>query len=240
VIVRRLHPSPQIEFDLATEGGVATLAGNYTPPLKRWLRINLIASVNGAAAGDDGTSNSLTNRVDRRILGTIRRLADVVLVGAGSVRAEGYVLPRTAPLAIITGKGDLSGHRIPADVPAGRLMVLCPSRAVAMVTSTLGSATATIIALDDSPEPGLLDVAEAIAALRERGFESIVCEGGPLLAAQLINHDLVDEVCLTTSPQLSPAPLPVLSGLSSTRSLQLTQLFSDESSYLFARWALTR
>ena len=65
----------------------------YAPRAPDWLRLNLVASVSGSAAGTDGTSESLTSRADRRILGVIRELADVVLVGANSVRAEGYRCP---------------------------------------------------------------------------------------------------------------------------------------------------
>lgn len=243
MIVRRLHPGPFDEFDADTDEGRAALKSLYSTPNERWLRINLIASVNGAAAGDDGTSGSLTNRVDRRILGTIRRAADIVLVGAASVRAEGYFLPKTAPLVIITGSGDLTGHQIPDDVPTGRVIVLCPSTAVSVVRSTLTAAHVSVLELDPAvldPAVGSrnLNLAEVVDALHRQGHDSIVCEGGPMLAAQLLSAQLVDEVCLSTSPQISSASLPVLPRLVANHQLQLHQLLSDTDGHLFARWTV--
>lgn len=238
MILRRLLPEPFIEFDLESTEGRTALESLYAVPESTWLRLNLIASVNGYAAGDDGTSESLTNRVDRRILGTIRRLADTVLVGAQSVRAEGYFVPKTATLAILTGSGDLSGHQIPSDVPEGKVIVLCPTTAVAMVNSTLDVQHATIIELPATAGTSSLDLGDAIVSLHELGHRNIVCEGGPTLAGQLIESGLVNEICLSTSPQLSAATIPVLPGLSSSLPLRLVHLLSDPDGHLFARWQL--
>src|SRR5690606_35852114 len=106
VIVTRLHPSPHAHVDTTSPHATDTLVQWYHPPRYVWLRTNLVASANGSAAGSDGTSETLTAGADRRILGIIRRIADTVLVGAESVRAEGYVMPRTAKLVIVTASGD--------------------------------------------------------------------------------------------------------------------------------------
>lgn len=230
----RLLPAPRAAFDLEAPDAPGLLDGLYRPPRARWLRLNLIASVNGSVTGADGTSQSLTNRTDRRILGAIRRAAGLVLVGASSVRTEGYLLPRSASLAIMTGSGDLSGHRIPADVAPGRVVVLCPPEARAAVTSSLGGAAATILEL----EGPRLDPSAAVEALRELGHEGIVCEGGPSLASQLLDAGLVDELCLSTSPRLAPLGTPLLSGLATGARLRLDQLLLDEESTLYARWGL--
>lgn len=234
MILTRLIPGPTAEFDLDSERAAADLDGLYVPPRKRWLRLNLISSVNGNAAGADGTSHSLTGRVDRHILGAIRRVADVVLVGASSVRTEGYFLPRAAPLAIITGSGNLSGHKIPDDVAPGRVIVLCPPEAVAALKSSLGDRPIRIVPL---PGPRIL-LSDAITALHALGDDSIVCEGGPSLAAQLIDADLVDELCFSTSPELNGANVPVLSGLAGGKALRLSQLLVDSASGLYARWTV--
>ena len=238
MILRRLHPEPGAEIDAGSDEGRAALDDFYAYPRERWLRLNFIASVNGQAAGSDGTSDSLTNWVDRRILGTIRRLGDLVLVGAGSLRTEGYFLPKTAPLAIVTTSGDLTGHRIPDDVAAGRIIVLCPSAAAPAVRSTLRAPAASIIELGASPDRPGVDLAAAIDALHALGYHRIVCEGGPTLAGQLVNAGLVDELCLSTSPQLSALVMPVLPGLTSAHALQLTLLLADADGQLYARWRL--
>lgn len=239
----RLLPGPTAAFDLEEADAAAMLDELYRPPRPRWLRLNFIASVDGSVAGADGTSQSLTNRTDRRILGAIRRAADVVLVGAGSVRTEGYLLPRSRPLAVVTASGDLRGHRIPRDVEEGRVIVLCPPAAVTAVHASLGGSAVTILESAQAGEGPGVDPAAALAALHGLGHESIVCEGGPTLAAQLVAADLVDELCLTTSPQLVAPGRPVLPGSGSpgtdgTRHLALSQLLVDEESTLYARWTV--
>jgi riboflavin biosynthesis pyrimidine reductase len=85
---------------------------------------------------------------------------------------------------------------------------------------------------------GSIPAASVIAALRDRGFDSIVCEGGPSLAAQMIDTGLVDEFCLSTSPRVGGTPFPVIGPQVITEhAVTLTQLLRDETSGLYARWA---
>ncbi|GAB3044518.1 bifunctional diaminohydroxyphosphoribosylaminopyrimidine deaminase/5-amino-6-(5-phosphoribosylamino)uracil reductase [Parafrigoribacterium mesophilum] len=219
--------------DLQSPDARGRLAQWYTPPRRQWLRLNFVTTIAGNAAGPDGTSDALSSRTDRAVLGVIRRLSDVVLVGASSVRAEGYLLPRTAPLAVITASGNLTGHRIPTHIQAGRLLVICAQAAAEAVRSELPS-TVEVIAVP--AEAGVIPVTAAIRALRDRGLANIVCEGGPTLAAQLVNAELVDELCLTTSPMLDEMRLPLLSGAIEGGRLSLAQLLVDDSDALYARW----
>jgi hypothetical protein len=78
---------------LEDDGTRSWLEDLYRPASPVHVRLNFVASVDGSVIGADGSSDSLSSVVDRRILGVIRELADVVLVGAGTVRAERYVLP---------------------------------------------------------------------------------------------------------------------------------------------------
>ena len=235
MILRRVHPDPPASVDLDSESSRDRLVEWYRPASPRWLRLNLVTSVSGSAAGSDGTSETLTSPVDRLILGVIRELSDVVLVGAQSVRAEGYVRPRRAPLAVVTGGGDLEGHRIGGDGDHPPVIVLCPARAVGRVSQTLG--TADIVVVPDVD--GRMEAHHIIGALRERGFNSIVCEGGPGLARQLIVSELVDEICLTTSPRLTGATLPLFGTESfSEVAVSLSQLLIDDESSLYARWVV--
>lgn len=233
-MIRRLWPRDGTGFDPATAEGSALLRELYRPPSGRWLRINLVSSLDGSATGPDGTSGTLTLGADRRVLGAIRRGADAVLVGAGSVRAEGYLLPRTARLVVLTASGDLRGHRIPADTPAGRVAVLCPPDAAGRAADTLGVPTADILPL---PGPRIAPPA-AVEALRGLGCESIVCEGGPDLAAQFLDADAVDELCLSLSPRLVGSGPRILTGLKRSRALRLHRLLADDEGVLYARWGL--
>ena len=237
MILTRIVPSAvdAERIDLGDDRAAQSLASLYAPPRPDWLRLNLVASVNGSAAGGDGTSDSLTNPADRAILRAIRSLADVVLVGAASVRAEGYHVPRSSRLAVVTGTGDLAGHRVGGEVEPGRVLVICPAAAVPRVEATLAGIPAEIIVVDDVE--GRISPTDIVGRLRGRGLAHIVCEGGPSLAGQLINADLVDELCLSTGPVITTAQLPLFGGARvAERRLELTQLLVDDASGVYARW----
>ena len=80
-----------------------------------------------------------------------------------------------------------------------------------------------------------------IAALRERGLERIVCEGGPRLVGQLLAARLVDEICLTTVPRLLGTASTLFGGATGgAADLDLVQLLADEGGALYARWRVVR
>ncbi|MBI5160142.1 MAG: dihydrofolate reductase family protein [Micrococcales bacterium] len=220
------------EIDTAAPAARERLRDLYAPPRRRWLRLNLIAGVDGGARGPDGTSTSLSNGADRALLGAIRSLADVVLIGAETLRAEGYLVPRAARLAVVTA----SGRLVPAGAAEGAeppgVLVLGPAAAEARARATLSDAVVEYAAL---PGTGRVDAADVVRELRRRGADSIVCEGGPELAAQLLDAGLVDELCLSTSPRSTGGELPVLGG-ARPRELRLAGLLADESGGFYARW----
>lgn len=222
-----------IAFDPLDDAGRARLLELYAPPTRDWVRCNFVSSVTGSAEGGDGTSESLTSRLDRRLLGVIREQADLVLVGAQSVRAEGYRTPRTSALAIVTSSGRLDGHRIGDDPDPERVLVLCPAAAQAAVAESLPGAGIVVIPDRD----GRLAPSELLAAVRARGHRSIVCEGGPSLASQLVTAGLVDELCLSTAPVLTASTLPTLGDTPfAAVPVRLERLLIDEQSTLYARW----
>lgn len=210
----------------------------YRPPRAYWARLNLIGTLSGSAVGPDGTSETITNPIDRVILRVIRTLADVVLVGAASVRAEGYFMPRHAALAVVSRTGDFTEHRITGSGEHGPLLVLCPADAVQRARETLNDPAALVIPVPDVD--GSLPAFAIVGALREAGYSSIVAEGGPSIAAHLVTGGVIDEVCLTTSPQLNGARLPLFgSDEFASIPLTLTQLLIDDNGVTYARWRVT-
>jgi riboflavin biosynthesis pyrimidine reductase len=123
------------------------------------------------------------------------------------------------------------------DVGQGRVIVICPGSAAERAVSSLGGIPADIVVVPDAV--GAVPVAQAVDALRDRGLHRIVCEGGPNLAGQLLDAELVDEICLSTGPLLTSARLPVFD-TKSERRLELSQLLVDDASGLYARWAVRR
>jgi len=237
VSLTRLIPGGGAPLDLDADESQATLDEYYRPPAADWVRLNLVGSVDGSAAGNDGTSDSLSNPTDRRVLRTLRGLADAVVVGAASVRAEGYYVPRTAALAVVTGSGDLSGNRIVTTGQRGPLLVLCPATAAETARRTLGSTAARVVEVP--ADGGRITPQHILDALTSAGYRSIVCEGGPRLAAQFLQAGVLNEICLTTSPVVGGTSLPLFAGASlSETPLTLTQLMVDERSFLYSRWAV--
>ncbi|MGN6272036.1 MAG: pyrimidine reductase family protein [Protaetiibacter sp.] len=174
------------------------------------LRVNFVSSVDGAATRD-GLSGGLGQPADRRYFELLRRVADVVLVGAGTVRAEGYGpmrvsdasaawreahgMPPHPVFAIVSGSLDLD--------PASRIFAEAPVRPIVMTTP--GRDAAAFAELADVVECGAgerVDVVAVVAALRGRGLARILCEGGPHLFGSLLAADVVDELCVTLEPSL--------------------------------------
>ncbi|MCA1942492.1 MAG: dihydrofolate reductase family protein, partial [Yonghaparkia sp.] len=85
----------------------SALLDSYRLDEPTWLRLTLVSTLDGRAAGGDGTSESLTSRVDRTVLGVVRELSDAVLVGAESLRREPGLVPRARPLVVLSASGHL-------------------------------------------------------------------------------------------------------------------------------------
>jgi riboflavin biosynthesis pyrimidine reductase len=201
---------PRPELDL-TDDWLADLYA-MSDRRQQWLRVNFVSSVDGAATRD-GLSGGLSSVADKRVFDMLRRLADVVLVGAGTVRAEGYGPMRVdlessvwreahglAPqpvFAIVSGSLGLDpSSPIFTNAPV-RPIVITTARAPQERLAELRRVADVIVAGDDQ-----LDVGAAQLALTERGHTQTLCEGGPSLFGALLASDAVDELCLTISPSL--------------------------------------
>lgn len=226
------------------------LTTTYAYPPGAWVRANMIASVDGAAVLDGG-SRALGSPADRELIGTLRALADVVLVGAGTARAEGYGplrpksarrsarvaagLPPCPRLAVVSGSLDLDPDApmfTAADAPT--LVVTCQA-APAARRRALDEVAEVVVAGD-----ARVDLAAALDALCARGLPHVLCEGGPRLLAQLVTAGRLDELCLTVSPLLVAGAAPrVLTGpaLPSPAQVELAGVLQDED-YLYLRYLL--
>lgn len=230
--VTEVLPSTGERVDASTPVGREWLAERYAPVGDAWVRLNMITSLTGSAVGPDGTSDTLTNRADRAILGVIRAAADAVVVGAQTVRAEGYLLPRRSRLVIVSRTGDLSGHRVEpaADGPADQVLLVLPPSA--STPPPVHGVTVVRVGLEGERMP----VAAILAELADRGIRRIVCEGGPSLAAQFAAADVIDEYCVSAAPRLVPSDGPFLPVAHAVDTTPAGMLVDDEGfSYLRLR-----
>jgi riboflavin biosynthesis pyrimidine reductase len=182
------------------------------------LRVNFVASADGAVAVE-GVSSGLEAPGDRTVFGLLRELADVILVGAGSVRAEGYRGARTSPerearrrargqapvppIAVVSTRGDLDpASPLFTDTAVAPLVLLTgPAADTAPDTTRRALAGAGAEVVDVGGDPGSTPDA-VVAALVDRGLSRVLCEGGPALFGALLDAGRVDELCLSLAPQL--------------------------------------
>jgi riboflavin biosynthesis pyrimidine reductase len=151
-----------------------------------WLLVNMITSLDGAVAIDQ-RSGGLGGPADQRVFHLLRDLADVVLVGAGTARAERYGPPAK---------------------PGQRIAVVTRSANLDWSSPLFASGAGLVVTAEDAPAvpvdnvragQGAVDLAAALDRLEG---DVVLCEGGPELNGELITIGAADEWCLTLSPML--------------------------------------
>lgn len=245
--MRQLLPTAIDEVDPATVYADMPVAVG-----RPGLRVNMIASVDGATA-IGGASGPLGGPPDRVVYRLLRSLADVVLVAAGTVRTENYKPAlvyddylearrargqRDAPrIAVVTRKLDLD-FDLPLfrDATEGTIVVTCadaPADRLAVARSVC-----EVIAVGE----GQVNLPAAMVALGELGAQHVLCEGGPSLNGALADADLIDEMCLTVSPRLASGNAKrILAGtdLAASVEVELGTLL-EQDGFLLARYRTHR
>jgi riboflavin biosynthesis pyrimidine reductase len=242
--MRALLPVPLDDVDLLEV---------YSPPaLGPFVRCNMISSVDGAIAVR-GRSGALGGRADRTVFAALRALADVVVVGAGTARAEGYGparlpedlrrareargMPPVPPIAVVTRSGQFDWSS-PFFTEAEQRPIIVTTEDADVGTLARARAVADVVQAGGAE----VDLAEALAQLSGRGFASVLGEGGPGINAELVRAALVDELCLTLAPRIVAGTGPrILAGDELVEPLALrTVHLLEQDGYLFARYALDR
>jgi riboflavin biosynthesis pyrimidine reductase len=262
--MRRLLPMTPDVTDLTTLEGLAevyayppTTAARPGPdgvglPGMPWLRGNMVTSVDGASRLD-GLSEGLSSSADKRIFGVLRALADVVLVGAGTVRAEGYRPARAraefaaeraargqrpAPvIAVVSARLDLD-LTLPLftepspDDPSVRTVVLTCASAPAEALKAAAGVADVVIAGEQRVDPSA-----AVTALAERGWTRQLTEGGPSLLGQFAAAGVLDELCLSVAPLLVAGDSQRIAHGPKALAEQLDLVaLLEEKGFLFARY----
>jgi riboflavin biosynthesis pyrimidine reductase len=248
--MRELWPSPGAESDPAT---AYAADARPAPEGRPWVLANMISSVDGAATLASGTSGGLGGPADKAVFAAIRAVADVILVGAGTVAAEDYGPARLSP-ALRTAR-EARGQ-----APVPRIAVVSASLRVDVGLRLFGDAppdsrpiVVTVARADERRRAQLAELADVVEVGDERvdwpralaalasttGARVVLCEGGPRTNAQLIAEDLLDELCLTLSPILVDGEAPRIAGgpgASHLRRLALARVLEADG-YLFLRYA---
>ncbi|GAA4762441.1 pyrimidine reductase family protein [Citricoccus nitrophenolicus] len=260
-----VHPYPS---GLPSPGDAAELSDDelvafYAPPVdgpdgtggpagRPWVRFNFVSSADGAATLD-GLSGGLGTAADRRLFSLLRRPADVLLIGAGTVRAEGYSgelvtaedrawretrgLPGHPVIAVVSGSLDLD--------PEGEFLRTAPVRP--LVFTTAGADSGRRRALEEVADVvdcgrEQAEPARIRAELAARGHRLVHSEGGPTLFGSFAAAGEADELCLSLSPLAAgPSARRIMGGpgLPEATTLHLVGLL-EESGALFLRYRFPR
>jgi riboflavin biosynthesis pyrimidine reductase len=255
--VRKIHPVRGPDLQVVprvtagpTPAAVTLLASYYGNGAARpgaLLRANMVASADGAVSLH-GRSGGLSGPADRMVFTVLRSLADVILVGAGTVRAERYRPVQAGqvwaelrppgqpvpPIAVVTGRLNLDPDcpLLTAAAPGAQTIVITTAAAPPERRAEVARHARVIEA-----GHGRVDLAAAVTALHGLGYARILAEGGPNLLGHLAEAGLVDELCLTTSPVLAAGPAGRIITASSAcvAPLSLAHVLTDDG-YLFSRY----
>lgn len=195
------------------------------PSARPWLGVCMVASIDGSTVVESN-SRALSSKTDQEVLLTLRSLADVLIVGAATVRIEGYGPPRK---------------------PGQRVGVVSRRGDVDSTTALFTSGAGFLILPDDAPPTSLDSVRAGIGgvdlagALAQLDADFVQAEGGALLNGALSAADVIDELNLTISPQLAGGDGPrVTSGsLQLSRKMRLAHVLEDDG-FLFTRYLRAR
>ncbi len=260
----RLYEAPNLSEGLLPpqlselyDGGLAIPEGG--------VYANFVSSIDGIVALEAGTAPSGgiisgRNEADRFVMGLLRAFADAVLVGAGTVRAEGgkalwtpdYIFPAAAK-AFADLRRALKREKTP------RLVIVCGSDALdpsepalevgALVLTTATSAKRLRAVLPKATEVRAISDSDPISvdslfdALHADGYRTVLSEGGPRLFGELVSGDRVDELFLTVSPVVegqSDKSFGMIRGVDFGRTPKRSRLLSVRraESHLFLRYEL--
>ncbi|MGK5630381.1 dihydrofolate reductase family protein [Streptomyces sp. URMC 123] len=230
--------------------GGAALARAAAAPNGAWLRGNMVSSLDGAAH-HDGRSEPLSSSGDMRIFGVLRALADVIVVGAETVRQEGYGPAKAreafaelraargqapaAAMAVVSASLDLDfAHPLfTAAVTPTLLLTGAEAPADRVAAARAAGVEVVIAGKGHGVEP-----ATVVRLLAERGLRRQLTEGGPRLLAQFAAVGALDEMCLTLAPVVTVGAAPrIMDG----RGVEVPERFAlasvlEESGFLFTRY----
>jgi riboflavin biosynthesis pyrimidine reductase len=204
--------------------------------------------VDGAAAVE-GRVGVLSGTADQVLLHELRALSDVLLVGAGTIRAEGYGPIRLSEeqqrrrtsggqepvprLAVLTGSLDVDLAGPVFTHATARPLILTTSRAAATRRAEAAAVADVVVVGEQS-----VDLPTAVSTLARRGLSRVLSEGGPRVLAQLFAADLVDELCLAVAPVVTAGTdLRITAGppLANVKQLGLVQVL-EKDDFLFLRY----
>ena len=240
--------SPGHNGDMDSEALALAYAYPQLSAEQTWVRANFISTLDGAATGDDARSGSINTGADREVFALLRALCDVVLVGAGTARTEGYKRAtvrdpwrylrqgRSAhpATAVFSRSGNVPPGLSQAREDSGEvLLITCEhagAQAIDLARSTLGEENVIVQGQES------VDMAAAVDSLALRGLRRILCEGGPHLMGDLTASGRLDELCLTIAPTLVAGEHPRITAGAAVTANLMPRLLIESQGTILGRW----
>ena len=173
-----------------------------------FVTVKFAMSLDGKIATRTGDSKWVTGTAARGLVQQMRRRADGILVGVGTVLADDPLLTARDPAGLPSERQPLravldSACRTP---PSAR-MLRQPGTTVVYVTEgaaksgqdRLEAAGAQVVPLA-ADESGMVRVEDALADLGSRGVVELIVEGGGTVLGSFFDQGLVDKVCAFIAP----------------------------------------
>ena len=218
------------------------------PEGRPWVYANMVATTDGAGTFD-GVTAPISSPVDKALFSLLRAQSDVILVGAGTVRAEGYGPARTPQryqdervgrgqqpfpaIAVVTGSLQLDFSSPFFTEAVSRPIVVTMGTSDERARERAAEVAEVVVAGDDR-----VDLAAALRVIRGLGHSWVLTEGGPTLLGELVHCELLDELCLTISPLIAAGDGPRIvdaPSLDAPRRMRLAHVL-EEDGELFLRY----
>jgi riboflavin biosynthesis pyrimidine reductase len=226
----------------------ATLAALYAeaPRPGPWVRANFATSLDGAITGPDGRSGTVNSAADHVVFQLLRAISDVVVVGAGTLRSEGY----TALSVESRWRATRTGLGLAEELP-----LVCVSNTGLVPPRLRGAPLGAVLLATHTDSPGLTEARELlgdgavlvcgteavddrvlVAQLAERGWERILTEGGPHLVSSMVAAGVLDEMCLSVTPVLVGGTGPRMTTAAATVTGYQPHVLVEEDGTVMGRW----
>lgn len=240
--------TPGVEAVMDPEALALAYAYPELDPKESWVRANFVSTLDGAATGDDGRSSSINTGADRDVFALLRALADVILVGAGTARTEGYrratvrapwlelrdARPAHPTMAIVSRSGDIPPRLSQARPDSGEVLLITCRRAgaetIELARATLGEEQVIVEGEEN------VDLVAGLDALALRGLRRVLCEGGPHLMRDLTASGRLDELCLTLAPTLVAGDRTRITAGAPVTTNLLPRLLIESHGTILGRW----
>ena len=241
-------PPASTTAEVGAELDEAALIALYAAPTgaASWFRSNFAMSVDGAITGADGRSGSVNSAADHVVFEVLRGLSDVVVVGAGTARSEGYTalevppaqaavraaagVGPTLPLVVVSGRGHLPDALVDAEPGAVLMATTSSAEGLAATREALGEDHVLVCGRTHVGHDRL------VAQLHERHLRRVLTEGGPHLLASFVDAGVVDELCVSVTPRVVGGDGPRMTAGPALRAGFRPRVLVEEDGTVMGRW----